>query len=460
LTLRNPVPITGDFFGAAIAAGSTVAVGAPFDGTAAPKAGALYLFERATGVLLEGKPLVSQSARERELFGAAVAMSPKLIVVGAPGDDAEQVGHVYVFDRQTRGLLRTIDNLKSDGKGDRFGSAVAIVGDDLVLVGAPLADGTLVLDSGAAYLFDSATGNPVGTFPNPPQGAFDRFGSAVAPAPDGFMVGAPGPGRVFVYHTASADVVLASAVTDGLAVRNAVAAAAGKPRCGDGILEGSEQCDDANTVDTDDCRNDCTLRQCCVIDPLAADRCNDFDPCTNDSLDVTSGRCVNVDNGQCCTSDASCAGADDVCRICAGCSLYPWDCCNQGTACLLSSPECQGLDCFDKPACECQGGLTPTDDCDPTEGMTNEFLVGCARINEERDTPSGEGTVGSARAAAKAARRSFKSAMRETRTAYRNERITKSCRKQYLDTIKAARASIPTNNQLRRCVNAKNASAG
>src|SRR4029453_11957541 len=83
LTLRNPVPTTGDFFGAAIASDADmVAVGAPFDGTATWKAGAVSLFPRATAELIEGKPLVSPEPQVRELFGAAVAMSPELIVGG------------------------------------------------------------------------------------------------------------------------------------------------------------------------------------------------------------------------------------------------------------------------------------------------------------------------------------------------------------------------------------------
>ena len=57
VVLSKPVSATGDFFGAAIAGdGDTVAVGAPFDSTAAPNAGAVYLFSRSTGQLLAGEP--------------------------------------------------------------------------------------------------------------------------------------------------------------------------------------------------------------------------------------------------------------------------------------------------------------------------------------------------------------------------------------------------------------------
>src|SRR5262249_61507274 len=99
---RKPVPMTGDFFGAAIAGeGDTAAVGAPFDSTAAPKAGAVYLFNRSTAELLTGQPLVSPTASERELFGAALAMSADLIAVGAPSEDGLQQsgGRGYLFPR-------------------------------------------------------------------------------------------------------------------------------------------------------------------------------------------------------------------------------------------------------------------------------------------------------------------------------------------------------------------------
>src|SRR5262249_56147091 len=133
------------------------------------------------------------------------------------------------------------------------------------------------------------------------------------------VIGAPGPSRVYVYQPA------ASTVSATLAVRSAsgITAAGAAPRCGNGIREGDEQCDDGNSIDTDDCRNDCTLQKCCTIDPLAADRCNDFDPCTDDILDP-SGGCKNIDNGTCCTSDASCA-ADPTSPLSAASPPSPSD---------------------------------------------------------------------------------------------------------------------------------------
>jgi cysteine-rich repeat protein len=446
LTLRNPVPTTGDFFGAAIAAeGDGVAVGAPFDGTAAPKAGAVYLFRRASGELLEGKPLVSPEPRARELFGAAVAISADVIVVGAPSDDVGQPGRAYVFERQSRGLVRILENPNRTGAGDRFGAAVAIV-DGLVLVGAPRTDVSGVADTGAAYLFDLER-RPPSTFDNPESGEGDKFGSVVASAPWGFLITAPRPGRTFVYRRAA---------SDGLAVRNALAVTAAGPRCGDGIRQDGEQCDDGNAIDTDSCTNDCRIA-CCIIDPQPEARCNDFDPCTDDALDPVSGQCVNTDNGRCCTSDASCAGQNDVCRVCAGCSLFAWDCCGSGSACLLSSPECQGLSCFEKATCECQGGLTCSEEgATPRAGMSDGFREACDLLRQEEAPGFSESPVADARAFAKRSRKALRAARRETRRAYRQGAISKTCRKDYLNTIRLVRKSIPHGGRLNACARAKN----
>jgi cysteine-rich repeat protein len=469
VVLSKPVSATGDFFGAAIAdEGDTVAVGAPFDSTAAPHAGAVYLFSRSTGQLLAGDPLVSSNPTEVELFGAAVAMSADLVVVGAPGEDGAQqtAGRVYVFQRQSPDLptsllipLPPIENPRCSEDsvgclGDRFGAAVAIV-DGQVLIGAPRTDSRGgAQDTGVAYLVDPSSLTPT-QIDNPAQGAFDRFGSSVASGPSGPIIGAPGPNRVYVY----------SRKTDGgttsLAVRNAfgstaAASVASGPRCGDGNVDPGEQCDDGNKIDTDDCRNDCTLQSCCVIDPLAADRCNDFDPCTDDSVDPNTGLCVNVNNGQCCTSDSSCAG-DSACRLCAGCSLFPWDCCNQGSTCILDSPQCQDKTCFDEAACECSeltcsDESTPPDKRSPTQAMTNAFKGACVDIQAAQNGGTTGNPMATARTNSRDARKMLKSAMHETRRAYKNGDISKQCRAQFIEDIRRVRKSVPIGARLRKCV--------
>src|SRR5262249_34949536 len=150
VTFAKPTALTGDFFGAAIVAdGDDVLVGAPFDGAAAPSAGAAYLFRRATAVL--ERTLERPEPAEGDLFGAAVALDGGVALVGAPRADvgAENAGVVYVFARATGSLLRTLEN-PTPARGDEFGHALAAAG-GRVLVGAQL-DDTGGLDAGAAYL--------------------------------------------------------------------------------------------------------------------------------------------------------------------------------------------------------------------------------------------------------------------------------------------------------------------
>src|SRR5262249_11446880 len=136
-------------------------------------------------------------AEAEDLFGAAVALGSWL-VVGAPlaSDGVGAVGTVWVFDRATGALVRQLRNPRGR-TNDSFGAAVALLGDQLV-VGAPRADDT-VADAGIVYLFDGATGQLLQTFRDPPQGAFDQFGFTVATGPRALLVGSPGPSRVYLF---------------------------------------------------------------------------------------------------------------------------------------------------------------------------------------------------------------------------------------------------------------------
>jgi len=160
--------VAGDFFGAAVAAdGDDVLVGAPLDSEPGPNAGAAYLYRRDTATL--ERTFQSPSPAAGDLFGAAVALAGARVVIGAPSaaGGATEAGAVYVFDRASGNLLVTIQNPTPD-PGDQFGSAVAIAGEN-VLVGAQL-DDTGALDTGAAYLFDGGTGALLQTFPKPRAG--------------------------------------------------------------------------------------------------------------------------------------------------------------------------------------------------------------------------------------------------------------------------------------------------
>lgn len=444
-TYRNPVPVAGDFFGAAVAgADQHVVVGAPFDGRAAPNGGAAYLFELASGTVL--RSFESPTPADREMFGAAVAIAGGRVAIGVPA--ASGTGRVHVFDADTGGSLFTFENPAAPAAGDQFGAAVGILG-DVLAVGAPLHDTTQV-DTGAIYLFDLTTGGLLQTLGNPVQGRLDRFGAALGVGAPGLLVGAPGPSRAFLFHMAGASPARLSA-------RRATIAPQGEGTtvaiCGNGVVEGNEICDDGNDDDFDDCRKDCSGPFCCAINGVA-DPCNDINPCTDDRLDPVLG-CMNDDNGSCCTEDSQCLSGK--CRVCGGCALYPYDCCEQGAQCVLRSPECDQTACFGTAYCECAGGLQCADGAVPA-AIGDTFASACEALSRQDqlaadplEPNANQELLRSGRRNGKAARRMMRKSARITRRLAKRGEISKTCRKEVLSRIGEVKLAVPRGRKLRRC---------
>ncbi|MBN2477231.1 MAG: tandem-95 repeat protein [Pirellulales bacterium] len=189
-TFVSPAPSTGDYFGLCLAAvGGNVLVGAPYADTAAEDAGAAFLFDGNDGRLLQ--TFLDPSPTVGDGFGVCVAAWGDYVLVGAEKDDdaGTDTGTVYLFDAATGELLRTFLN-PTPAQGDAFGCALAAVGDK-ILVGA-YRDDTRGIDAGAAYLFDGTTGALLYTLLPPAPAAYDRFGSAVAAVGGNLLVGAYG----------------------------------------------------------------------------------------------------------------------------------------------------------------------------------------------------------------------------------------------------------------------------
>jgi hypothetical protein len=130
------------------------------------------------------------------------------ILVGAPESDAgaTDAGRVFVFRGGPAVDTGADLELSGENAGDRFGHAVAGVGDvngdgfaDF-LVGAPGFDADAAADAGLAVLYLGGASLPAGpALRYPGSAAFDRLGQAVAGAGDvdgdgygDFVVGAPG----------------------------------------------------------------------------------------------------------------------------------------------------------------------------------------------------------------------------------------------------------------------------
>ncbi|MGH7494510.1 MAG: DUF1566 domain-containing protein, partial [bacterium] len=180
LTFNNPFPDEGDQFGFAVAmVGNNVLIGAPFKDASAGTiidAGAAYLFDGTTGLLLH--TFVDPAPDNDELFGIALASLGNNVLIGSPFDDtgAIDAGAAYLFNGSSGALLHTFAN-PTPASGDEFGIAIAGVGSNNVLVGAP-SDDAGASNSGAAHLFNGSTGALIFTIPNPTPAASDAFGNA------------------------------------------------------------------------------------------------------------------------------------------------------------------------------------------------------------------------------------------------------------------------------------------
>ena len=206
-TYTNPAPASGENFGYSIAAvgNDRVLIGVPYDSAVALNAGVAYLFStNGTRLTTFTNPAPAWDDR----FGYSLAaVGSDRVLVGAPADDAgaDGAGAAYLFS--TNGALLFTFNNPTPAAQDNFGSSVAAVGSDCVLIGAPYGDagGT---DVGEAYLF-STNGTLLTTFTNPTPASLDTFGSSVASVGSdrvligalGDDTGALGAGAAYLFNT-------------------------------------------------------------------------------------------------------------------------------------------------------------------------------------------------------------------------------------------------------------------
>ncbi|MEZ5965222.1 MAG: cadherin-like beta sandwich domain-containing protein [Planctomycetota bacterium] len=192
-------------------------LGDPFNNVAAD-AGAVYVVERGAAGWQQAAMVKATNAENADMFGAAVAISGDLLVVGAPHEssDARGVngdkfnnrspssGAAYVFVRQGAGyVFQAYLKASNTGDNDRFGSVVAISGDRIAVsapgedsgargVGGAQGDDSVV-DSGAVYVF-SRVGDQWSQeayIKATNSGGFDGFGTSLALHDETLVVGAP-----------------------------------------------------------------------------------------------------------------------------------------------------------------------------------------------------------------------------------------------------------------------------
>ena len=208
-----------DSFGRSVSvSGTTVLVGARGDDDSGESSGSAYLFDSNTGLQLF--KLTASDAAGFDLFGNSVAISENTAVVGSPWDDdaGDFSGSAYVFDATTGQQLfkLTASDASAD---DNFGTSVAISG-NTIIVGST-GDSDAGEDSGAAYVFDAATGQQLFKLTASDAAADDTFGFSVAVSGTIAVIGAFGDGdnagAAYVFETTTGQELQKLTATDSAA---------------------------------------------------------------------------------------------------------------------------------------------------------------------------------------------------------------------------------------------------
>jgi hypothetical protein len=163
--------------------------------------------------------------------GAAVAVSPKYIAVGAPGatvDGVTSTGKVYIFDAKTRVLVHTLEGNNGNGNQQesqpRFGASLLIVGSNL-FVGAPNQNSgnsnspNFLASAGMVYRYKVGSWEEIGNYKSKSPQADAQFGASLASNKKLLAVGSPlyddndidaGLAEVFVVKTGQLTLTLRS----------------------------------------------------------------------------------------------------------------------------------------------------------------------------------------------------------------------------------------------------------
>ena len=184
-----------DFFGRSVSiSGETVVVGAYNDDDNGSSSGSAYVFERdGFGNWSEVLKLTASDGALADSFGLSVSVSGDYAVIGAYGDDdnGSASGSAYVFERDGAGNWSEVQKLTASdaAENDEFGWSVSISGDYAVI-------GAYLDDSGSAYVFkrSGSAGNwsEVEKLTASDGAGGDRFGYAVSIVGNTVVVGADG----------------------------------------------------------------------------------------------------------------------------------------------------------------------------------------------------------------------------------------------------------------------------
>ncbi|MBI4819476.1 MAG: hypothetical protein HY791_24605 [Deltaproteobacteria bacterium] len=214
----TPSPEARGFGSVAAVDADTLVVGAHYTG--AGWAGSAFAYTVVNGAWSQQAQLLATDQGFNDELGYSVAVSGELIVLGAPRHDhggALETGAAFVYERVGASWSQVAELKGSDSAfGDRFGAAVAISG-DTVVVGAPHADNFtsgqpfLVDQAGSAYVFQRTGGiwTEVAKLTGSVSFSNLRFALSLAMSPDRILAGArdswgpPSTGSAYVFRRSS-----------------------------------------------------------------------------------------------------------------------------------------------------------------------------------------------------------------------------------------------------------------
>ena len=186
---------SNDNFGAAVAVTDKFAiVGAPLDDDKGKKSGSAYIFKRRGQSWIQVAKLTADDATANRLFGWAVSLTNNYAIIGAwrDSEDGSYSGSVYIFKHRKHRIHSwdQVAKLTADDAGarDYFGSSVSAT-DNYVIVGA---DGDND-STGSAYIFKrrGIFWDQVAKLTAFDGATKDLFGRSVSISNDYAIVGAP-----------------------------------------------------------------------------------------------------------------------------------------------------------------------------------------------------------------------------------------------------------------------------
>jgi len=132
----------------------TVLVGAYHDNV---NAGAAFVFEYDNQSMIWNRiqKLTADNSQAGNYFGTSLSLDDNIIIIGAPGSDnnGNESGSAYVFQKISGSWQQTENIVANDGSANhKLGQAVSL-SSELIVIGAPHADGH-GKESGAAYIFN------------------------------------------------------------------------------------------------------------------------------------------------------------------------------------------------------------------------------------------------------------------------------------------------------------------